>query len=142
MKDAYVTCYFSGRVDEYDGDIDMQSIVDDVLAGKPLRDVTHAAAKKLIAADADVAAKAQWLKDNADEIKAMGGDSEKAWRLYTQGRTDALAADLEDSALEAIAEEEVEEDEDDDEDDDGDADAEDDDGDDDEDDDEEDEDAA
>lgn len=127
MKDPYVSCYFSGRCDEYDGDIDIDKLVEKIHAGSPMRDVTLEAAKRAITADMDVATKAAWLKDNVDEIKALGGDSEKAWRLYSQGRTDALAQGLEVEILEAIVEEEPdEEDEEDEEDDDEDEDSDDD----------------
>ena len=110
MKDPYVSCYFSGRCDEYGGEIDLPKLVEKVHSGVPLRDCTLEAARRAISAEMDTAMKAQWLKDNIDEIKELGGDSEKAWRLYGQGRTDALAHDLEVNVLEAIAEEEEEED--------------------------------
>lgn len=116
MKDPYVSCYFSGRFDAFDGTIDTDKLVERVESGLPLRDVTMEAARRAISAEMDHKAKIQWLNDNSDEIKSMGGDAEKAWRLYGQGRTDALARQLEDDVLNSVEEEEEEEDEDEDED--------------------------
>jgi hypothetical protein len=119
MKDPYVHCYVAGRCD-YDEDddvVEIEQLVEKVSSGSPMRDVTLAAAKAAVTKELDVAAKAQWLKDNAETIKAMGGNSEKAWQLYMSGRVDALASDLESWVLENLGEEEAEEDEDDDEDD-------------------------
>lgn len=136
MKDPYVHCYIAGRCD-YDEDddvVEIEQLVEKVSSGTPMRDATLAAAKAAVAKELDVAAKADWLKDNSDTIKEMGGDSEKAWRMYTSGRVDALANDLDSWVLENLAEDEEEEDEDEDEDDaDGDEGDDDDDGDDDED---------
>ena len=103
MKDRYVSCYFSGRFDAFDGEVDTDKLVE---AGQPLRDVTLNAARTAIAHEADAATKLQWLNDNVEEIRAMGGDSEKSWRLYVLGRTDALAHQLEDEVLNSVEEEE------------------------------------
>ncbi len=128
MKDLYVHCYLSGRCDEYQGEpLDVAVLVEKVNSGVALRTCTHDAATRAITAEMDIATKAAWLKDNADVIKDIGGDSEKAWRLYTQGRADALAHDLEVDVLEAISDEEEEEPDDDDDDSDDDSDEEDDD---------------
>lgn len=123
MKDAYVHCYIAGRCD-YDEDdvVEIEQLVEKVSSGSPMRDVTLAAAKAAVTKELDVAAKAQWLKDNADTIKEMGGDSEKAWRMYMQGRIDALASDLESWVLENLAEEDGEDEDDDNEEDDDDGD--------------------
>jgi len=125
MKDPYVSCYFSGRFDAFDGPIDTAQLVDRVQSGYQLRDVTIEAARRAITIEMDTSAKLQWVNDNLDDIKAMGGDTEKAWRLYGQGRADALASRLEDEVLNAVEEdEEDEDDEDEDEDEDGDDDEE------------------
>lgn len=120
MKDRYVSCYFSGRFDAFDGEVETEKLVELVQSGQPLRDVTLNAARTAIAHEADTATKLQWIKDNLDEIKTMGGDTEKSWRLYVQGRTDALAHQLEDEVLNSIEEEEDEDEEEDDEGDEGD----------------------
>lgn len=111
MKDRYVSCYFSGRCDAFDGEVDADKLTDKVLSGVPLRDVTLEAARIAITPTMDPATKVQWLKDNLDEIKALGGDTEKAWRLYGQGRIDALAHQLEEEVLNNIEEDEDEDDE-------------------------------
>lgn len=112
MKDRYVSCYFSGRFDAFDGEVDAAPLVEKIHAGLPLRDVTMEAARRAVTAEMDHAAKLQWLNDNLEEIKSMGGDTEKSWRLYGQGRTDALAHQLEDEVLNSIEEEEGDEEED------------------------------
>lgn len=117
MKDRYVSCYFSGRLDAFDGQVDTSQLVERVQAGLPLRDATIEAARRAITGrgEMDTSAKLRWVNDNLDEIKVMGGDAEKAWRLYGQGRIDALARQLEDDVLASIEEEEEEEEEEDDE---------------------------
>lgn len=123
MKDRYVTCYVSGRCDAFEGNIDVDKIVEQISEGAPPRDTILAAARKAITADMDAATKVQWLKDNLDEVKAMGGDTEKAWRLFCDGRVDALAVQLDEHVMEELVNQiEDEEDEDDDEDEDGDED--------------------
>jgi hypothetical protein len=113
MKDRYVSCYFSGRLDAFDGQVDTAQLVERVQAGLPLRDATIEAARRAITGrgEMDTSAKLRWVNDNLDEIKVMGGDAEKAWRLYGQGRTDALARQLEDDVLASIEEEDDEDDE-------------------------------
>jgi len=117
MKDRYVSCYFSGRLDAFDGQVDTAQLVERVQAGLPLRDATVEAARRAITGrgEMDSSAKLRWVNDNLDEIKVMGGDAEKAWRLYGQGRIDALARQIEDDVLASIEEEEEDEDEDEDE---------------------------
>lgn len=107
MKDRYVSCYFSGRLDAFDGQVDTVQLVERVQAGLPLRDATIEAARRAIIGrgEMDTSAKLRWVNDNLDEIKIMGGDAEKAWRLYGQGRTDALARQLEDDVLASIEDE-------------------------------------
>ena len=104
MNNPYVTCYVSGRMDAFDGEVDLAKIVEQICDGKPARDVTLEAARKAITAEMDAATKVQWLKDNLDDIKTMGGDTEKAWRMFCQGRIDALANHLDDEAMEEIEE--------------------------------------
>ena len=115
MKDPYLTCYMAGRMDEYEGAIDTAMLVAKIVNGSPVRDTSMEAAKKAITAEMDSATKMAWLKDNLDDIRAMGSDTEKAWRMFCLGRTDALAATLEDEAMEEIVnqleEEESDEDE-------------------------------
>jgi hypothetical protein len=106
MQDPYVSCYFSGRFDAFDGEVDLDKLIEKVNSGQSMRDHTLEAARKAISADMDTATKAQWLKDNVDEIKELGGDSEKAWKLYCQGRTDALAHQLEEDVLESVEDQE------------------------------------
>lgn len=96
MKDSYMGCYMSGRFDHYDGEINHDDIVDRVTSGSStVRDLCLGAAKTAINGEMDTATKVQWLKDNVDEIKEMGGDTEKAYLLYMQGRIDGLAHHLE-----------------------------------------------
>jgi hypothetical protein len=130
----------AGRLDEYEGTIEVDKIIERVCAGAPLRDVTMEVAKKAITVEMDAATKVQWLKDNLDEIRSMGSDTEKAWRNFCSGRTDALASTLEEAVLEGVMNqiEDEDEEEDEDEDEEGDEDEEDDSDDDDEDEDEED----
>jgi len=112
MKDAYFGCYLAGRFDPHDGEVDEEKLAERVMAGTPLRDVCMEAAKAAISKEMTSAVKVQWIKDNLDEIKEMGADTEKAYRLYVLGRTDQLAHALEDDIL-AVIEEEMDEDEDD-----------------------------
>jgi hypothetical protein len=113
MKDRYVSCYLSGRFDAFDGETDLDKLVELVWSGQPVRDVTLNAARTAIAHEADTATKLQWIKDNLEDIKTMGGDTEKSWRLYVQGRTDALAHQLEDEMMNIVEEDEGDEEEDD-----------------------------
>lgn len=121
MQDRYVTCYMSGRTDAFEGNVDLAMLVAKIGAGSPVRDSALDLAKKSLAPEMDTATKMAWLKDNAEAIREMGGDTEKAWRLFCQGRTDALALQLEVDAMEEIMNQiEEDEDEEDEEDDDGD----------------------
>ena len=97
MKDQYIRCYLDGRRDqeEYEFDIDIDKLAEQVSAGRPLRDVALEAAKKEITKDMDSTAKMEWIKDNLEVIRTYGGDTEKAWRMYTLGMTDELACELE-----------------------------------------------
>ena len=125
MKDPYVSCYFSGRFDAFDGTIETSTLVEKVESGLPLRDVTMDAARRAIDAEMTHTVKLQWINDNKDEIASMGGNAEKAWMLYGKGRADALANSLEDDVLASVEEEDEEGDEeegDEDEDEDGDGD--------------------
>jgi hypothetical protein len=120
MKDPYMQCYLAGRYDVFEGDVDLEKLAEDSMAvGASIRAVTAAAAKKEIDAEMDPATKIAWLKDNLEEIKAMGGDDTKAYRQYVQGRVDGLAHQLEADVINMIEdmndEDEEPEDEDDDE---------------------------
>jgi hypothetical protein len=114
MNDKYMQCYLAGRYEDYEGEVAVDDIVKKVRAGTPLRDVALTVARTAITHEMDASVKVQWLKDNLDEIKTMGGDTEKSWRLYVQGRIDALAHRLEDDALNSIDDEEEDEEEEDD----------------------------
>ena len=119
MKDRYLACYVSGRNDPYEGNVDTAMLDAKIDSGSPWRDSIVALARKTITDEMDAAAKVQWLKDNLDAIKSMGGDTEKAWRMFCDGRVEALALQLDEEAMEEVMnrlEEEDDEDEDDDED--------------------------
>ena len=107
MKDPYFDSYMSGRFDQYDGEINLDELVDRMMAGvTPIRDISIAAAKIAIATEMDPSVKVQWIRDNLDEITAMGGDTEKAYRLYMQGRIDGLSHQLEADIINSIDEQE------------------------------------
>lgn len=108
MKDPYVQCYASGRYDTFDGDVDMVKLAEQVRAGREVRPLTLAAAQAAINGEMDAAVKVQWLKDNLEPIKTMGGDTEKAYRLYVLGRVDNLAHQLEADIM-SIVEDQIEE---------------------------------
>jgi len=134
MKDLYVQCYLAGRNDPYDGELELEAIIERAVSpgAVTVRSASEAAAKKAIDAEMDAATKVQWLKDNLEEIKAMGGDTEKAWSRYLQGRVDNLAHQTEADIVSLMEEdedddEEGEDDEESDDDDDDDSDGEDDD---------------
>lgn len=112
MKDQYMQCYLLGRHDPFDGSVDIEKIVERVAAGSSLRDLTLEAARKEMTKEMDASAKMQWIKDNLEEIRALGGDTEKAFRLYSQGRAEQLAHDLELEVIGAM-DDEYEDDEDD-----------------------------
>lgn len=125
MKDPYLFCYLMGRSVELDAGAN-KPIVAKVEAGAPLRDVVMDAARAAWAPSPGY--KARWFKENRAEIKKAGGDTEKAWRLYAQGRMDAFSHQLEDDILSEIdgdPDEDIEDDEDLDSDDDDDIDEED-----------------
>jgi hypothetical protein len=97
MKDPYIGCYLAGRADVFDGDVDLEKLIERAVspAMVTIRDACLSTAKKAIDGDMDPDTKVMWLKDNLDEIKAMGGDTEKAYRLYVQGRVENLAHQIE-----------------------------------------------
>lgn len=97
MKDPYIQCYLSGRYDLYDGDVDLEKLIERAVSPGmvSIRTMAHSAAQKEIDGEMDAATKVAWLKDNLEEIRVMGGDTERAWRLYVQGRVDNLAHQLE-----------------------------------------------
>jgi hypothetical protein len=100
MRDRYISCYILGRTDTFDGEVDMDGLVDRILAGAPMRETSLEVARRAVMASADSSAKVEWLHDNLEAVRSLGGDTEKAWRLFCQGRVDALAAQVEESALE------------------------------------------
>lgn len=112
MKDRYVSCYVSGRCDEFEGDVDMPMLIAKIQSGAPPRETVLALARKTITDEMNATLKVQWLKDNLDEIKELGGDTEKAWRMFCDGRVDALAKQLDEEAMEEIMNQLEEEDED------------------------------
>jgi hypothetical protein len=116
MKDPYTACYLAGRLDESDsGTPDLDRLVESVMLGKSIRDVTIDAARQFIAeTEGHEEEKAEWIADNRASIDESGGDGDKAWKLYTQGRAEALAHQLEDDVLCLIEDTEEEEEEDDD----------------------------
>jgi len=94
-KDPYFRCYTEGQLDQFDGDIDIDPLVERVLANPmTIIEVSMTASKIAINAEMDATTKAQWILDNAGELRQMGGDTEKAYRLYVQGRIDALAINV------------------------------------------------
>lgn len=116
MQDRYVSCYVSGRMDSFEGEIDLEKLVERIGTGAPVRETTLEVARKAVTTEMDAAAKVQWLQDNLEAIRAMGGDTEKAWRMFCQGRIDALAVQLDENVMEELVNQlEDEEDEDDDE---------------------------
>jgi hypothetical protein len=115
MKDRYVSCYVSGRCDTFEGEVDMAMLVAKIQSGASPRETVLALARKTITDEMNATLKVQWLKDNLDEIKELGGDTEKAWRQFCEGRVDALAKQLDEEAMEELMnqlEEEEDEDED------------------------------
>ena len=95
MNDKYMQCYLAGRYEDYEGEVAIEDLVKKVHAGTPLRDIALTVARTAITHEMGASEKVQWLKDNLDEIKAMGGDTEKAYRLYVQGRVENLAHQIE-----------------------------------------------
>ena len=117
MRDRYISCYILGRTDTFDGEVDMDGLVERILAGAPMRETSLEVARRAVMASADSSAKVEWLHENLEAVRSLGGDTERAWRLFCQGRVDALAAQVEESGLEDMIsrldedEEEEEEDE-------------------------------
>jgi hypothetical protein len=100
MRDHYISCYILGRTDTFDGEVDMDGLVERILDGAPMRETSLEVARRAVMASADSSAKVEWLHENLEAVRSLGGDTEKAWRLFSQGRVDALAAQVEESALE------------------------------------------
>lgn len=100
MRDRYISCYILGRTDTFDGEVDMDGLVERILSGAPMRETSLEVARRAVMASADSSAKVEWLHENLEAVRSLGGDTEKAWRLFCQGRVDALAAQVEESALE------------------------------------------
>lgn len=104
MHDRYIHCYVLGRTDSFDGEVDTDKIVERVLAGAPMRETALEVARRTILASCGATEKVSWLHENLDEVRALGGDTEKAWRLFCQGRIDALACVVEEAAVEGLVE--------------------------------------
>jgi hypothetical protein len=107
MRDPYVSCYLSGRFNASSFDeleIDFDDLTEKVNSGKPIREVTLEVALEAITPEMDPVTKARWVKDNQEDIETLGGDNEKAWRLYMQGCIDALAHQLEDEVMSELEE--------------------------------------
>ena len=100
MRDRYISCYILGRTDTFDGEVDMDGLVERILAGAPMRETSLDVARRAVMASADSSAKVEWLHENLEAVRSLGGDTERAWRLFCQGRVDALAAQVEESGLE------------------------------------------
>ena len=112
MQDRYVFCYLSGRMEPVEREIDIEKIVDRIAGGAPMRETTLELARSAAMADMDSAMKIQWLHDNIDTIRRFGGDTEKAWRMFCQGRVDALAWQLEEAVVDELVNREEGDDED------------------------------
>lgn len=120
MQDRYVSCYVSGRCDSFEGTVDLEKLVERISGGAPVRETTMEVARKAVMAEMDAATKVQWLQDNLEEVRSLGGDTEKAWRMFCQGRIDALAAQLDEAVMEELVNQIEDEEEEDDEEEDGD----------------------
>lgn len=104
MHDRYIHCYVLGRTDSFDGEVDTDKVVERVLAGAPMRETALEVARRTILASCGATEKVSWLHENLDEVRALGGDTEKAWRMFCQGRIDALACVVEEAAVEGLVE--------------------------------------
>lgn len=105
----YFDFYLMGRdeADEAmdDQEVDYASLGAGVVAGEDVREVAMGAARKVGVAEKDMAA---WRKSSRRLRKAIddaGGDTARAYRLYSQGYIDGLAHGIEDEILTAIGDE-------------------------------------
>lgn len=105
MRDPYVICYIQGRLESFEGDVDVEKLIEKISSGAPVRETTLDFARKALQPEMDSASKMQWLQDHLDDVKDLGGDTEKAWRAFCQGRIDGLAWQLEESTVYELEEE-------------------------------------
>lgn len=112
MAQNYSPFYLAGRFDDVDDhNIAIAELADQVMEShRDFRSIIMQAATKEIADACDRAAKREWLRDREDEFE--DGDPDTAWRHYVQGRTEALAHQLEDEVLTHIEDTDEEEDDD------------------------------
>lgn len=99
----YMYFYLIGRQeDELDLPISIRVIAERVVSGEALRDVTLEVAKDAARANVHTNHKRDWVLENNGEIKEAGGNATTAYDLYTQGRIDELANNLEGEVIEEI----------------------------------------
>src|SRR5277367_4577208 len=98
----YVAFYLQGRADAEDGisaEVDVTAIAQRVLNGEKMEKATREAADAALKPQMSNGAKRTWLKDNEEEIKAAGGDKEKAYAAFYEGQVDEFRYLLEDETV-------------------------------------------
>lgn len=117
-KDRYAHFYALGLVNVDEDDVEAawygahrkqaahrSDLLDKALAGETVRDVAYKAAKVAIDHQMTATLKLEWMKENAEAIAGSGGDGQKAYSLYVQGRVDRVANHVEQQLAEEFVEE-------------------------------------
>ena len=100
---AYALFYIEGREEKIlKNDIDTAQLAEKFLDGADLRtlciDAARVAAKPLEVGRR----KKDWIEDSKEDIDEAGGDADKAYANYLEGRVDELASDLESDVIEDL----------------------------------------
>ena len=106
---SYITFYLLGREnmeeDGIDADIDLTSLAQAMYTsgdGKKLSELLWTAAAKAIAPSESSGEKRGWIAEHDSDIRDAGGDAERAWRAYQDGRTAELVMGLEPEVLDVM----------------------------------------
>lgn len=115
LEKPYMQFYVLGRGDDVlrNRDVDEVELADQVMNGHPVREVCAKVADAVGAKLEHDRAKRDWIAGNREAIDDAGGDAEKAYAHYVQGRKDEYAWHLEEDVVDALYEEEDEDEEDD-----------------------------
>lgn len=95
-KRVYYYFYLMGREEPVDlRSLTVEDLVSKVLGSQAIRSVAIEAARGLFSGMAFNRLKSEWIAGNVDEIHEAGGNSDRAFELYVNGRIDQTATELE-----------------------------------------------
>jgi len=103
---SYATFYLQGRSEVAETgveiEIDLTAVAERVIAGEKLATVTTQVATDALKAKQNSRERRDWFEEMDEDIKDAGGDKEKAYALFCEGRVDELRHIVEDELVNAM----------------------------------------